>query len=151
MLIMKRIISIIVLCVILISCFTVTSFAADSTNEIICSETNDAERATGLITNSNIGLSKSGTTLTITGYTYCSTAVVKCGIRDIKVQRRANSDAEWETYEELDAYYVDSYRCDYEETITISNTNYQYRVTCVNYAKKNIFSVEKIENVSDIV
>lgn len=148
---MKRIVSIIALFVVLIGCFTTNSFATDEVNENTYLETEKTERTTGLISSYKITLKKDGTTLNITGKTQCSTDVVKCGIRNIVVEYRTSSSADWQTYQECDDYYVETYSCNYNMSITNVPSSYQYRVTCQHYAKENIFSTQKIDNVSEIV
>lgn len=148
---MKRIVSIIALFIVLIGCFTTNSFATDVVNENTYLETEKSERTTGLILNYKITLEKDGTTLNIAGKTQCTTDVVKCGIRNIVVEYRTSSSADWQTYQECDDYYVESYSCSYSISITNAPSSYQYRVTCQHYAKEHILSTEKINNTSDIV
>jgi len=108
------------------------------------------ERATGLIQHGRIAVSNSGTTLLILGEVYCTTEVKKCGFKEIVVQKRTTANGEWVnifTYEDL---YVDSDVYGVQKTLGVV-AGYDYRVTCIYYAKKNIFSVQKIEAVSNIV
>lgn len=108
------------------------------------------EKATGLIATYSLGIKKSGSNLIIAGTTDCFLGVVKCGFKELVIQRRANSTQEWVdyvTYEDLydeDTIYVLS------KSITVG-TGYQYRVTAVHYAKKNIFITQKLDNVSNVV
>ena len=48
--------------------------------------TNDA-RASGLITSYGLGLSNNGATLNISGRTNCTTDVVKCGFKNLVVEK----------------------------------------------------------------
>ncbi len=107
-------------------------------------------RASGLITAYGIAISKSGSDLLIAGKTYGNADVKKCGFTKVIVQRRKNSDSSWSTY----ASFKDLYRNATSYSLTKDMTppkGYQYRVTCTHYARENIFSTEKIDNISNIV
>ncbi|MBQ6931910.1 MAG: hypothetical protein IJN38_07260 [Clostridia bacterium] len=111
----------------------------------------DNTRATGLINLYAIAISKSGTnTLNIAGKTTGTPDVVKSGFKEVVVQRRASSSSSWTDYITYKDIYIDEFACNLGKKITVT-TGYQYRVTCIHYAKKNIFSVQKIDNVSNIV
>lgn len=146
----KRCLSVLFIAIILISCFSVSSFATDNSNESINTTENSQERATGLITNYSISATLTGTTLRISGKTIGSSSVVKCGFKSVIVERRSSDSSDWEEYTEYSDLYSDSTSYTLAEQLTVS-ASYQYRITCVHYAKKNILSVEKIENVSNIV
>lgn len=108
------------------------------------------ERATGLILDGIIAVSNSGTTLYIYGEISCTTEVKKCGFKEIVVQKRTTANGEWVnifTYEDL---YSDFYSHTSQKNLGVV-AGYDYRVTCIYYAKKNIFSVQKIEATSNIV
>lgn len=150
MLMVKRCLSVLFIAIILISCFSVSSFATDNSNESINTTENSQERATGLITNYSISATLTGTTLRISGKTIGSSSVVKCGFKSVIVERRSSDSSDWEEYTEYSDLYSDSTSYTLAEQLTVS-ASYQYRITCVHYAKKNILSVEKIENVSNIV
>ncbi|MBQ7100513.1 MAG: hypothetical protein IJN81_02690 [Clostridia bacterium] len=108
-------------------------------------------RATGLISAYAIAISKSGTnTLNIAGMTTGTYDVVKSGFKEVVIQRRANSSSDWSDYIVYKDIYVDMGSCNLGRSVTVT-TGYQYRVTCVHYAKKNFFSVQKIDNVSNII
>lgn len=108
------------------------------------------ERATGLIMDGAIAISNSGTTLLIVGRLTCTTEVKKCGFKEIVVQKKTTANGEWVnifTYEDL---YADSPCYSVQKSLGVV-AGYYYRVTCIYYAKKNIFSVQKIEATSNIV
>ena len=108
------------------------------------------ERATGLIMDGVLAVSNSGTTLLIFGEISCTTEVKKCGFKEVVVQKRTTSNGNWVnifTYEDL---YVDSDYYSIQKRLGVV-AGYDYRVTCIYYAKKNIFSVQKIEATSNIV
>ena len=106
--------------------------------------------ASGLITNYSIGISKSGSTLTIAGRTQCVTDVVKCGFSKVTIQRRANSSSSWSNYQTYTSLYVDGYKYTLSKSLTVAS-GYQYRVTCTHYAKKSLLSTQKINNTSNTV
>ena len=108
-------------------------------------------RATGLISLYAIAISKSGTnTLNIAGKTTGTTEVVKSGFKEIVVQRRTSSSASWTDYYTYEDVYINEPAYTIGKSLTVP-TGYQYRVTCIHYAKKNIFSVQKIDNVSNVI
>lgn len=113
--------------------------------------TEEDNRATGLIAAYAMAISKSGTnTLNIAGKTTGTSQVVKSGFKEVVVQRRASSSASWSDYVTYEDLYWDAPACNLAKSITVP-TGYQYRVTCIHYAKKNIFSVQKIDNVSNVI
>ena len=108
-------------------------------------------RATGLISAYAIAISKSNTnTLNIAGLTTGTADVIKCGFKEVVIQRRASSSASWADYMIYEDLYWDTGAYNLAKTLTVP-AGYQYRVTCIHYAKKNIFSVQKIENVSNVI
>lgn len=111
---------------------------------------NSYARTSGLITIYGIGIKKDGTSLLIAGKTYCAPGVIKSGFTEVVVQRRKNSNYSWAQY----AKYTDLYNNATGYVLTKElkpPTGYQYRVTCVHYAKKSLLSTEKISNISNIV
>lgn len=103
-----------------------------------------------LIKKTAISVAKSGTKLIIVGVTTCSDSVVKCGFKEVIIQRRKNSSSSWSNYKTYDDLYADSYIYRLSKSIAVAS-GYQYRVTCTHYAKKNLFSTQKIDNVSNVV
>lgn len=112
--------------------------------------TNENSRASDLISFWSIGISRDGNTLYVVGKTTGTADVVKCGFKEVVVQRRANSSSSWSDYATYEDLYWDATMYNMAKTLTVPS-GYQYRVTCVHYAKKNIFSVQKIDNVSNIL
>ncbi len=106
--------------------------------------------ASDLIYRYSIGISKSGSTLTIAGKTSCFADVVKCGFTVVTIQRRKNSSASWATYKTYEDLYRSSITYILSKSITVAK-GYQYRVTCTHYAKKSLFSTQKIKNTSNTV
>ncbi|MBO5359283.1 MAG: hypothetical protein J6B25_00425 [Clostridia bacterium] len=112
---------------------------------------NEDTRASNLIHAFAIAISKSGTnTLNIAGKTTGTADVVKSGFKEVVVQRRASSSASWSDYVTYEDLYIDTGSYVLAKSLTVPN-GYQYRVTCIHYAKKNIFSVQKIDNESNII
>lgn len=107
-------------------------------------------RATGLITSYGLSLSKSGTTLNINGRTNGTSEVVKSGFKNLTIQRRKTSSDSWEDYYEYGNVYADAFAANLSTTLVVES-GYQYRISCKHYAKKNILSVQTIENTSNIV
>ena len=105
---------------------------------------------TGLITRYGISVSKSGSNLVITGVTNGAANVVKCGFTKVTIQQRKNSSSSWSNYQSYSGIYKDAFICNLSKTLAVPS-GYQYRVTCTHYAKKSLFSTEKIDNTSNIV
>lgn len=106
--------------------------------------------ASNLINMYHIAIAKDGTSLVVAGKTIGTYEVKKSGFKEVVIQQRKTSSDSWSTY----IKYTDLMN-DYS-TYTLSKTlavpaGYQYRVTCIHYAKKNLFSTQKISNTSNIV
>ena len=110
----------------------------------------DESRASGLIHAYSLSLAKSGTTLYIGGQTLCSSEVVKCGFKNLTIQRRKTSSDSWVDYYEFGNVYAEAIAANLSTTLVVES-GYQYRISCKHYAKKNILSVETIANTSNIV
>ncbi len=157
---MKKIISITLVVIAIVFCAIPTSaLAANNTednayftqeefellNPIYAEyEGNANTRATGLITDYDLAIAKTGTKLVISGYTYGSSDVVKCGFKEVVIQRRANSSSSWSDYKTYEDLYSESTKYTLNKSLTVA-TGYQYRVTAIHYAKKSLFSTQKIE------
>ena len=114
-------------------------------------EPNDEIMASGLIYSFFLYVEKkNSTTLSIYGETDCDPVVVKCGFKNLKVQRRANSSSSWSDYYSYGNIYNDSFVCIVGRNLTV-DPGYQYRVTCKHFAKKNILNTQSINNASNIV
>lgn len=129
---------------------TQEEFNAILDNNIIYTADEDT-RASDLINFWSIAISKSGTnTLNIAGKTTGTSQVVKSGFKEVVVQRRASSSSSWTDYVTYEDLYIDTGSYVLAKSLTVP-TGYQYRVTCIHYAKKNFFSVQKIDNVSNVI
>lgn len=128
------------------------SLSEEEFNEILTNNPNNEIRplASGLILSYSIGISKNGNTLIIAGKTTGATGVIKCGFTKVTIQRRKDSSNAWTDYKTYEDLYNDAgiYALS-KSYIVISG--YEYRVTCTHYAKKNILSVQKINNTSNTI
>lgn len=106
--------------------------------------------ATGLISMYYIGIAQNGNTLTIVGKTYGISDVKKSGFKEIVVQQRKSSSDSWSTYTKYTDVYLDNTSYVISKSLAVP-AGYQYRVTCIHYAKKNLLSTQKISNTSNIV
>lgn len=154
---MKKIISIVIATIITITCMIpLTAFAADNLKDDSYFTQEEFEAlehtyaisvtpySTGLITDKNLGIAKDGTILKITGLTKGSNDVVKCGFTKVVVQRKTASATSWSNYKTYNDLYSESNRYNLSKSLTVEK-GYQYRVTATHYAKKSLFSTQKIE------
>lgn len=112
-------------------------------------ETN-GNRASGLITGYRLSLSASGTTLRIVGDTLCINTVVKCGFKNLVVERKKAGSSIWSEYHDYGDVYVDTFASSITTTLSVQS-GYQYRLSCKHYAKKSLLVTENISNTSNIV
>ena len=110
-------------------------------------EINSMARATGLITKNNLYITKNGTTLSIGGVTTCTSDIVKCGFKEVVIERRKNSSSSWSEYKVYEDLYSSSSSYTLKKSVTVPS-GYQYRVTAIHYAKKSLLSTQKIEAVT---
>ena len=100
--------------------------------------------ATGLIVMHQLGIAKSGNSLLISGITRGTSEVKKCGFTEVVVERKKASESKWSDYVTYKSLYVDSNFYNLSKSVAVES-GYQYRVTAVHYAKKSLFSTQKIE------
>lgn len=110
----------------------------------------DMARISGLIATYYIGISASGTSLSFVAKMVCKTEVVKCGFKEIMIQRRKSSLDSWADYFSYKELYADGSSYTYAKTVPVTS-GYQYRATCKFYAKKNLLSTQTINDTSNIV
>ena len=152
---MKKTISFILCLTIFVTMLAFDISAADNdvvltaASEITVTDGNET-RASGLIASYGLSLEKTGTTLKIYGQTFCSPDVVKCGFKNLVIQRRASSDDSWKDYYDYGNVYIDFSAANLNTTLVVP-AGYQYRISCKHYAKKNLLSVQTIANTSNIV
>lgn len=160
---MKKIISILLCLFVLFSNFTFGVGAADESEtpplildfsltpetEFKTTDENGA-RATGLIASYSLSLSKSGTTLYLTGHTTCNPDVVKCGFKNLVVERRKTSSDSWSEYYDYGNVYADASGASLDTSLSVAS-GYQYRVSCKHYAKKSLLVTQSVSNTSGIV
>lgn len=159
---MKKIICSFLSVILMFSFFTLDTVAASEdeiapyvidfnlTSTDIFSKEADNARASGLILSYGLSVQKDGTSLVIKGITNCAADVVKCGFKNLTVERRKTSSDSWSDYYEYGNVYYESSATSVSTTLSVAS-GYQYRVTCKHYAKKNILSVQTIANTSNIV
>lgn len=121
-------------------------------NDILSQNPNNqiSTRASGLILTYAIGVSGSGSNLLIAGNTICAPDVVKSGFTVVTIHRRKSSTTSWSKYKTYEDLYRKAPSYTLTKTIAVA-TGYQYRVTCTHYAKKSLFSTQKISNTSNVV
>lgn len=100
--------------------------------------------ASDLIVGHTLGIAKDGSDLFITGSTSGSSSVVKCGFTKIVIQRRSSASASWSNYKTFTDLYDDDNRYQLSKRVPVA-TGYQYRVTAIHYAKKSLFSTQKLD------
>ena len=139
----KRIVSFLMTIICVFGLFAFDGYAVDQ---------NDREiRASDLIYHYNLAASKkNSTTIKIEGETSCDPVVVKCGFKNLKVQRRVNSSSSWSDFYDYGNVYVDDNAYSISRTLPV-DPGYQYRVVCKHYAKKNILHIQTVSNESNIV
>ncbi len=118
-------------------------YSAEETVAYAEYEENSMARATGLIIDKNLYIKKSGTTLSIIGYTTGSSETEKVGFKEVIIERRKNSSSSWSEYKVYEDLYSSSTKYTLSKSVTVAS-GYQYRVTAVHYAKKSLFSTQKI-------
>lgn len=118
--------------------------------EIIEAQNEDMARISGLIISYYIAVEGSGTNLKIGAKIVCKTEVVKCGFKEIMIQRRKSSLDSWADYFSYKEVYADRSSNTYAKTVPVTS-GYQYRATCKFYAKKNLLSTQTISETSNTV
>lgn len=118
--------------------------------ETVEAQNEDMARISGLIATYYIGVTGSGTSLSIVAKIVCKTDTVKCGFKEIMVQRRKSSTDSWADYFSYKEIYADRSSHTYAKTVTITS-GYQYRATCKFYAKKNLLSTQTLSATSNTV
>ena len=101
--------------------------------------------ASGLIVKHTLGIAKSNSELLITGLTEGSSDVIRCGLTKVVIQRRTSSNSSWSKYKEFSDLYNDSNYYKLSKRVPVE-LGYQYRVTATHYAKKSLFSTQKLDS-----
>lgn len=155
---MKKYISIFLTILTVITCFApVTTFASESTEDDAYFTQEEFETleqigvenittyASGLITRHDLKIAKKdANNLLISGYTYGSSEVSKCGFTKVIIQRKKSNVTSWSNYKTYTDLYSNSNKYNLSKSITVDK-GYQYRVTAIHYAKKSLLSTQKIE------
>lgn len=114
--------------------------------EHVGSESNDiVAYASGLIASKSLSLAIDGNNLIIRADTIGTTEVVKCGFKYITLQRYESGV--WKDYVTFEDIYSESSYCSTSKYVAAPR-GYNYRVTARHYAKKSLFSTEKIDNTT---
>lgn len=108
------------------------------------------ERATGLILVASVAINDNYKLLQFVGSITCAAEVVKCGFEDIIVQRRVSASSAWSDYYTFDDSFEELNVHTAVKAVTTVK-GYEYRVICTLYAKKNIFSVQRIDMETNII
>lgn len=124
----------------------------DEINEILSKNDNNSPvpYSNILINSYKLAISGSGSTLNLVAKTVGNVNVVKAGFTRITIQQRKNSSYSWSNYVSYYDLYSDSTSYTLTKAIPVTR-GYQYRATCVHYAKKSLLKTEKINNTSNIV
>lgn len=160
---MKKTISVFLSIILIIACFNfstaaidekevapvVLSFSLATEADMFESDGGNA-RVNGLITSYGLSLEKTGTTLKIYGQTYAAPDVVKCGFKNLVIQRRSSSSDSWKDYYDYGNAYVDGSAASLATTLSVAS-GYQYRISCKHYAKKSLLVTQTISNTSNVV
>lgn len=155
----KRITATLVATVILLGCFFCAASAEENTNDTVWAFAggvdyiNEEEgiQASGLIYRTLLQVSKkNNTTITINGVTDCDPVVIKCGFKNIVVQRRLSTSTTWTDYHNFGNDYVDTFFHAISKDLTV-DPGYLYRAICKHYAKKNALTIQTISATSNYV
>ncbi len=153
---MKKHLSIILALLVIILCFApCTALASNNEDNIIISDEEFdllehvegsyiETRTTGLIVDKKLVIAKSGSNLVISGYTICTSSVVKCGFTKVVIQRKKSSETSWTNYKIYNDLFSDSNTYNFSKSVAVTS-GYQYRVTATHYAKKSLLSTQKID------
>ncbi|MBP3616223.1 MAG: hypothetical protein J6J27_04960 [Alphaproteobacteria bacterium] len=160
---MKKLFCIICSLIFVFSIFNISVFATEKNTEKLSNtdllseaiieeaegvyNSNANTRATGLISQKTLTLSKTGTQLIISAKTKGSDDVDKCGFTYIKLQRLVNGS--WTDYSSY--CYYDQYNETNSKTFSKYITppsGYTYRVVCEHYAAKKTLLIFTSEETS---
>lgn len=122
----------------------------DEINEIFEKNPKATVYASGLIVAYNIAISGSGSNINLVAKTVGAPGVIKAGYTEVVIQQRKNSSSSWSTYVKYNDLYVNTHSYNISKSISATK-GYQYRATCVHYAKKSLLSTQKISDVSNII
>ncbi len=160
---MKRFISLVLCAILILTCCVFQTNAVDEEETVpyivdfsLISPVYEAEsetaenRASGLITYIKLNLSVSGTNLKVVAETRATSDVVKCGFKNLVVQRRKNSSYSWSECYDFGNVYVETNAASLSTTLSVAS-GYQYRLSCKHYAKKSLLVTQSISNTSGIV
>lgn len=147
---MKRILLLALSVIMLMTCFVPNTVLADEETAIAGSADTQSvveTYASGLIINRELTISKNGSKLIVYALTDCISSVKKCGFTEVIIQRKKPTATRWEDHKVYLDTYTDGSTLVFGKTVTL-NSGYQYRATAVHYAKKSIFSTQKVSSTT---
>lgn len=135
--------------------FTVDVSAVSTQKDIInvnelSSNPENSARVTGLIDSYYIGVNRSGDYMHLLAKVNCIYDVVKCGFKEIKIYRKVTGTTNWTFVRSYEDLYRDG--CAHSVGIELQILpNFDYRATCIHYAKKNILMTQTIDDYSNVI
>lgn len=118
--------------------------------ETVEAQNQDMARISGLISTYYIGINGSGTNLSFVAKISCKPEIIKCGFKEIVIQRRKSSTDSWSNYLTYKDIYADRSSHTYAKTVSVPS-GYQYKATCKFYAKKSLLSTQTLSETSNII
>lgn len=106
--------------------------------------------ASGLIVNTGLAVGRDGYNLIITGFTRGTSSVVKCGFKEVTVQRKKPNGSNWFDVQTFSDLYTDATYYSFAKSVP-AESGYVYRAVATHYAKKSLLSTQKIEATSGTV
>lgn len=107
-------------------------------------------RVTGLIGSYYIGISRDGDYMNLLAKINCIPDVVKCGFKEIKIYRKVTGTTNWTFVRSYEDIYYDGCGHTFATSLQIL-PNFDYRATCIHYAKKNILMTQTIDDYSNVI
>ena len=147
---MKRILLLALSVIMMMTCFVPNTVLADEKTAIAGSADTQSiaeTYASGLIISTELTISKDGSKLILYALTDCALSVKKCGFTEIIIQRKKPTSTRWEDHKVYLDTYTDGTSLEFNKVVTL-NSGYQYRATAVHYAKKSIFSTQKVSSTT---
>lgn len=130
--------------------FTVNVSAVYTQKDIVNFDSENSTRVTGLIDSYYIGIARHGDYMHLVAKVYCAADVVKCGFKEIVIYRRVTGTTNWSIVTTIEDEYIDDCTHIYTREFSIL-PNFDYRATCIHYAKKNILMTQTIDDYSNVI
>jgi len=130
--------------------FTVEVSAVPTQKDIVNLNAENSTRVTGLVDSYYIGIARHGDYMHLVAKVYCIADVVKCGFKEIVIYRKVTGTTNWTFVRRYEDLYYDG--CTHSVGIELQILpNFDYRATCVHYAKKNILMTQTIDDYSNVI